>query len=407
MGSWGAWGTCSATCGSGQRRRERPVVTPPQYSGAACDATEALESCDDGACPVDCVLGAWAPWSACTSTCGGGTQYRERPVATPPQNGGVLCDPTRQMRECNTATHCPIDCVVGLWGAWEPCTRTCGGGGQSQARPVTTPPQYNGAVCPSTCRSRSCNTAVHCPVDCALGGWGPWGSCTRTCGGGIQYQERPVTAHPQHNGAACPSTRQSQPCNPVACPPEDSCSDAVKNGNEIGVDCGGPCPPCVSCGPPAEAGYVFSCSSEVHLHGAGLCPASCAAGYIASGTPRATCSVGGSWIYHGSCTPVNCGPPSRPGWSFSCSSYNYSYDRGGCAASCATGYTNTGTPRGICLESGSWGYSGACNPVDCGAPFRIGYDFLTCPISTFSYGGGLYSASCAIGYVSSGTPGGR
>ena len=43
----------------------------------------------------------------------------------------------------------------------------------------------------------------HEPVDCALGGWGQWGACTKTCGGGQQTRARAVETESQHNGNPC------------------------------------------------------------------------------------------------------------------------------------------------------------------------------------------------------------
>lgn len=36
-------------------------------------------------------------------------------------------------------------------------------------------------------------------------------------------------------------------CPDVDSEPEPTCTDAIQNGNETGVDCGGDCPPCFEC----------------------------------------------------------------------------------------------------------------------------------------------------------------
>ena len=56
----------------------------------------------------------WSEWTPCSSTCGDGTQSRERSCDNPiPANGGDACDgPTNQTRRCNLAT-CPGDRQTG------------------------------------------------------------------------------------------------------------------------------------------------------------------------------------------------------------------------------------------------------------------------------------------------------
>ena len=40
---------------------------------------------------VDCMWGEYGEWSTCSATCGGGTNTRTRPEATPASNGGAPC----------------------------------------------------------------------------------------------------------------------------------------------------------------------------------------------------------------------------------------------------------------------------------------------------------------------------
>lgn len=52
-GNWQAWSECSATCGQGERTRQRDCDNPhPQYNGQACrgDWVE-LNTCDNRPCP--------------------------------------------------------------------------------------------------------------------------------------------------------------------------------------------------------------------------------------------------------------------------------------------------------------------------------------------------------------------
>lgn len=49
---------------------------------------------------IDCVVGSWGPWSPCTSSCGVGSTERSRQVSVPPRNGGRPCPDLKQRRGC-------------------------------------------------------------------------------------------------------------------------------------------------------------------------------------------------------------------------------------------------------------------------------------------------------------------
>jgi|GEM_PF-6010475 len=107
--------------------------------------------------PVD---GGLTAWSACSATCGGGTQTRTCTNPTP-ANGGAACTGALS-RSCNTQPCSPLP-VNGGWSSWNSCSATCGGG--TQTRTCTNPtPQNGGTNCLGT-SSQSCNTqACACPL---------------------------------------------------------------------------------------------------------------------------------------------------------------------------------------------------------------------------------------------------
>jgi len=120
-------GPCSAECGGGTRNVTRQIVSPPGEGGVACPALERVEECNRKACPVDCKVTPWAPWSACSLTCGGGTQTRQRGIIQPAR-GGMPCSATAATQLCNMQA-CDVDCELSDWSAWGPCSQRCGGGG--------------------------------------------------------------------------------------------------------------------------------------------------------------------------------------------------------------------------------------------------------------------------------------
>ena len=58
--------------------------------------------------PVDCQVSNWSAWSACSASCGGGTQTRTRSVLVQPENGGANCPVLTESRQCNTQP-CTVD----------------------------------------------------------------------------------------------------------------------------------------------------------------------------------------------------------------------------------------------------------------------------------------------------------
>merc|ERR1712110_61215 len=52
-GSWSAWGSCSKTCGSGQKRATRQIQTPAAGGGRNCEGSSSkIEQCNTGSCPT-------------------------------------------------------------------------------------------------------------------------------------------------------------------------------------------------------------------------------------------------------------------------------------------------------------------------------------------------------------------
>jgi len=94
---WSAWTSCTATCGSGQRSRERRVVQPPTGNGTRCiGALSETGGCNNSACPgecdpSDCDWQDWGEWGECDKC--GGERTRHRRVKKHARCGGQACDP--------------------------------------------------------------------------------------------------------------------------------------------------------------------------------------------------------------------------------------------------------------------------------------------------------------------------
>ncbi|XP_071102012.1 coadhesin-like [Haliotis cracherodii] len=323
-GAWASWtiastGTCSLTCGGGQRSisRVRTCTNPsPANGGSTCPGSSSdtqSQSCNTSPCPVD---GAWASWTiastgTCSLTCGGGQRSisRVRTCTNPsPANGGSTCPGSSsdtQIQSCNTSP-CPVD---GAWASWTiastgTCSLTCGGGQRSisRVRTCTNPsPANGGSTCPgssSDTQSQSCNTSP-CPVD---GTWASWtvastGTCSLTCGGGQQSLSRARTCtnpSPDHGGLTCPgssSDTQSQSCNTSPCPVDGAWTSwTVASTGTCSLTCGGG---------QQSLSRARTCTNPSPANGGSTCPGS------SSDTQRQSCNT--------SPCPVTC--PKSQGYS--------------------------------------------------------------------------------------------
>nr|XP_039269684.1 SCO-spondin-like isoform X2 [Styela clava] len=225
--NWQRWSKCSATCGSGTRKRIRRC----KYSN--CRETE-IGSCRAKPCrgqktpvplnqvlqqiltdgslsppalfPAKIVPGKWQPWLPCSVTCGFGTRKRIRRCRV-----GV-CEQTQTQR-------CVKPQCVGTgilseykqWQPWAPCSATCGPGERKRIR------RCNVGKCEQimtkTCFASKCTGKRRNPV---YQPWKKWGPCSTTCGWGVRVRERQCT-----RPLRCVQT-QSQSCNPVKCGVVDS-----------------------------------------------------------------------------------------------------------------------------------------------------------------------------------------
>ncbi|XP_046366382.2 A disintegrin and metalloproteinase with thrombospondin motifs adt-2-like isoform X1 [Haliotis rufescens] len=235
---WTTWaddGSCSATCGPGiqsqVRNRTCSGICPGNFMGMEARNID----CNEGPCPVITEWTAWADDGSCSVTCGLGiqSQVRNRTCsANCPAN--FMGTETRTV-DCNNGP-CP---VITEWTAWADdgsCSVTCGPGIQSQVRNRTC-----SANCPANfmgmeTRTVDCNNGP-CPVITEWTAWADDGSCSVTCGLGIQSQVRNRTC-----SANCPANfmgteTRTVDCNNGLCPKTSQwCSWTTYGG--CSVHCG-------------------------------------------------------------------------------------------------------------------------------------------------------------------------
>mmetsp|Transcript_5001 Transcript_5001/g.8125 ORF Transcript_5001/g.8125 Transcript_5001/m.8125 type:complete len:890 (+) Transcript_5001:53-2722(+) len=146
----------------------------------------------------DCEVAKWDP-EECTKKCAGGEQKLSRAVLTHP-NGGSKCLPLTAIRSCNNGP-CPVDCVLLQWTGWSKCSADCGGGVTQRLRDVKKAMRYGGKPCSSTSETKACNAAA-CEKDCELSDWTEWTVCSKDCDGGSRKRSKFVQ-HPAEGSGKC------------------------------------------------------------------------------------------------------------------------------------------------------------------------------------------------------------
>jgi len=215
---WGDWDDCSATCDGGISLRTRTVEQTANNCGVPVSGstTEAMP-CNSQLCHPDehlpCVFTDWADWSDCSCTCNG-VKRRSRSIKSYGTGTGDFCEgPLGEVDPCNMGETAPegclaepaVNCVMGAWDGWSPCSATCNGGQQVRHRKIEVEASGGGKPCQdATSEGQGCS-ADPCegpePVPCKWQDWSDWGACDKC--GGQKKRFRHVAQMPENNGAAC------------------------------------------------------------------------------------------------------------------------------------------------------------------------------------------------------------
>nr|XP_009491752.1 PREDICTED: complement component C6 [Pelecanus crispus] len=107
---WGSWSACSQTCNYGTQTRHRQLRMDEYYTQNFCDrlcTKQESRACNQQACPINCQLGDFGPWSECDPCIK--KQFRVRTLLRPSQFGGQDCtEPLVDSRPCFPTKLCNI-----------------------------------------------------------------------------------------------------------------------------------------------------------------------------------------------------------------------------------------------------------------------------------------------------------
>lgn len=137
----------------------------------------------------DCKVSAWTA-GECSKTCGGGMLAKTRDVMLHPIGDGAGCPPLSVTEDCNTQ-RCPVDCKMGEWGGWSSCTAKCGGGVVERVRDIKRQGVHGGKPCGVTEETQTCNPQS-CDTKCKLSRWSAWSACSKACDTGTTFKVRRV-----------------------------------------------------------------------------------------------------------------------------------------------------------------------------------------------------------------------
>nr|CAG2208149.1 unnamed protein product [Mytilus edulis]CAG2208150.1 Delta and Notch-like epidermal growth factor-related receptor,Delta-like protein B,Fibropellin-1,Protocadherin Fat 1,Protein jagged-1b,Protein delta homolog 2,Fibropellin-3,Coadhesin,Neurogenic locus protein delta,Protein crumbs homolog 1,Thrombospondin-2,Protein jagged-1,Protein eyes shut,Delta-like protein 3,Delta-like protein 1,Delta-like protein 4,Neurogenic locus notch homolog protein 2,Protein crumbs,Sushi, von Willebrand factor type A, len=171
--SWGSWSSCTKSCGSGTRYHTRSCSNPsPKNGGNYCSgSTSAYASCNTHACPINGGWSSYGSYGSCSKSCGTGYKYSYRYCNNPsPAHGGKSCSGSSiTSSTCNTQA-CPVNGVWSEWSKYSACPVTCGGGTNTRTRACDNPaPAHGGKDCDGTSSEKgACNTLA-CPNYCGTG----------------------------------------------------------------------------------------------------------------------------------------------------------------------------------------------------------------------------------------------
>lgn len=244
-GAWGAWQSCSVSCGTGTQIQKRTVNQTAANGGAACAGSDTnTQTCNMGCCPVPCDVSTWTAWVGCPNgQCDSGTKTRTRTINAQPTCGGTACPAAADLTQTLNCPACVNVNCSGQNNTITPCNCTTQVK-TLQFQVVTPASGPRGVACQwadGTVFSNVPCTSTEigkCPVNC-VESWSQWGWCD--CNYKTQNRTYTYISGPKNGGKACAYSKtftEQQSCVPPAaqncplygpsCTDNTSCTDSFQ-----------------------------------------------------------------------------------------------------------------------------------------------------------------------------------
>uniref|UniRef100_A0A665UXM7 Thrombospondin type-1 domain-containing protein 7A n=1 Tax=Echeneis naucrates TaxID=173247 RepID=A0A665UXM7_ECHNA len=214
-------------CGEGVQSRKIRSETTGEGSSAddsLCDQEEMPPRAQVCflACPNDCVVTPWGPWSNCPQCDQGTARNRSRQILRLPASEDSACPDLIQSESCILNSTCfTYQYRVSDWSTCQLSENAiCGQGSRlrlldcirSDGKMVDLQKCEQIGLINKWRLSESC--VVDCPVSCVLSEWSPWADCSHTCGSqGLTVRTRRILQEAHEEGHPCPTQlTQTKPC---------------------------------------------------------------------------------------------------------------------------------------------------------------------------------------------------
>ncbi|KAL3982766.1 Thrombospondin type 1 domain family protein [Acanthocheilonema viteae] len=254
-------GQCNATCGRGEKRQKseciRSYVDGRETVISDSHCHQLKKPSDRAQCYVDCSGRKWiyTEWTSCSATCGTSGINRRQAFCIDHANRRLddrACEQAikeKTEKECNR-----MPCPKWVYGSWSECSRSCDGG--VKVRHASCQDAAGREVHSTMCNSKEKHDWEKCNEQiCTQWKFGAWGSCSVSCGDGIETRDAVCTdlSGRTLDQSLCDRRERivQKPCHRMACPSwhlgswsvcSVSCLDGWKtrhvscvdaNGNEV------------------------------------------------------------------------------------------------------------------------------------------------------------------------------